>query len=201
MRVRLLSRNFSSRRGVRPRLIILHTTEGHNRAGTSDLDALFNWFNNPAAKVSSHRGIDAEGNEYQYVRDADKAWTSGNYNPQSLNIEQVGFASTSKSSWIKNYHRGLRKTAATIVDWSFKYGIPLRYSTYRGICQHKHISGPGGHTDCGPGYPQTYVIYWARLMKWRRKGRPASGRAAAAYYKARIIAAQRRYAGKVLGTY
>ncbi len=135
-----------------------------------------------------------------YVLDHEKAWTSASYNSISLNVEQVGFASTSKKEWIKGYHRGLRKVAETLADWSIKYNIPLEHSTTHGVCQHRHISGPGGHTDCGPGYPETYVTYWARLIRWRKLGRRSAGRRKAVWLKARILAQQVRYAGRVLGT-
>lgn len=200
MRERLV-RNRSGRGGVRPRLIILHTTEGHNRPGRSDLDGLAGWFDNPAADASSHRGIDAEGHEYLMVPDAEKAWTSGSpWNDFSLNIEQIGFASEHKKYWIKDYHRGLLKTAETIADWSIKYGIPLKHSTRSGVCQHRHVSGPGGHSDCGPGYPEAYVIYLARLSRWKKQGRPRKGRLRARFYRSRILAQQQKYAGKKLGT-
>ena len=192
--------NQSSRNGVTPRLIILHTTEGTNQPGIQDLNSLVNWFNNPAAQASSHVGIDAEGNCVRMVEDERKAWTSGNFNPQSLNIEQVGFAKTSKRSWIVDYHPGLKRVAQQIAEWSRKYKIPLRHSIERGVCQHVHVSGPGGHTDCGPGYPDTYVTRWARLIRWRMAGRPDSGRDQAASDREFVERVQREYAGRVLGT-
>jgi N-acetyl-anhydromuramyl-L-alanine amidase AmpD len=193
-------RNRSSRHGVTPRVIILHTTEGTNKPGLQDLNSLVSWFDNPAAQASSHVGIDAEGNLVRMVPDNEKAWTSGNFNPQSLNIEQVGFARTSKKSWIVDYHEGLHTVAWQLADWSIKYSIPLRHSIERGVCQHVHVSGPGGHTDCGPGYPEQYVVAWARLLRWRKKGRPDSGREKAQAARQFVERVQREYAGRVLGT-
>ena len=40
-------RNQSSRNGRKPKIIVLHTTEGHNRPGLSDLDSLVSMFDNP----------------------------------------------------------------------------------------------------------------------------------------------------------
>lgn len=197
-----LVRNRSSRHGTRPSLIVLHTTEGHNRAGTSDLIGLANWFDNPAAQSSSHVGIDAEGNKVRMVPDGEKAWTQANFNPQALSIEQVGFASKSKRFWITRYHRGLRAVAEQVADWSIKYNIPLKHSTSRGVCQHSDLGAAGGgHHDCGPGYPFKYVLYWARLIAWRKKGRKGGWRQAnARRYKNAVLRQQRRYAGKHLGT-
>lgn len=199
-RLKQIVRNRSSRQGVVPRLIVLHTTQGHNRPGTSDLSSLASWFDNPDSQASSHKGVDSEGNRITMVEDHDKSWTQANANPYSLSIEQVGFAKFTKGFWIKRYHRGLKATAEIIADWSITHKIPIRHSTSRGVCQHVDISGPGGHTDCGTGYPETYVIYWARLIAWRKRGRPAKGRSRAAWYKARVLAVQVRYAGKRLGT-
>lgn len=181
-------------------LIILHTTEGANQPGIQDLNSLVNWFDNPASQASSHVGIDAEGNCVRMVTDDRKAWTAGNYNSLSLNIEQVGFASTAKGNWVKGYHQGLHRVARQIAEWSRKHKIPLRHSIEHGVCQHVHVSGPGGHTDCGPGYPETYVTRWARLIRWRLAGRPARSKAQAESDRLFVERVQREYAGRVLGT-
>lgn len=183
--------NRSSREGEAIRVVILHTTEGHNRPGVSDLQGLANFFDNPAVEASSHLGIDAEGNSIRMVDDRQKAWTAGNANAYSLNIEQVGFAAESKRDWVRNHHRGLYRVAVVLARWHRRWDIPLRHSTRRGVCQHKHVSGPGGHTDCGPGYPEAYVILWARLIAYRLAGKNKSLRAR--YYKRRVSAIQKRY--------
>jgi hypothetical protein len=40
-------RNQSSRNGIKPKLIVLHSTESKNVPGLSDLQAIGNWFDNP----------------------------------------------------------------------------------------------------------------------------------------------------------
>ena len=55
-------RNQSSRNGVAPRIIVLHSTESDNRDGLADLRAVAGWFDNPKAQASSHVIVDAEGN-------------------------------------------------------------------------------------------------------------------------------------------
>lgn len=155
-------RNQSSRNGLKPRIICLHTTEGHDRPGVVDLHGLASWFDNPASQASSHVGNDKEGNDSRMVADDRKAWTAGHVNGYALQIEQVGFARFSRDEWLNNRHKQLENTAAWIAYWSKKYGIPIRHSTSHGVCQHSDVSGPGGHSDCGPGYPFDYVLKLAR---------------------------------------
>jgi hypothetical protein len=50
-----LVRNRSSRNGSRPRLMVLHTTEGDNHPGIRDLEGLAGWFDNPDAQASRLR--------------------------------------------------------------------------------------------------------------------------------------------------
>ena len=57
--VRHNTKSQSSRNGAKPSLIVLHTTEMHNRPGVEDLMALASWFDNPRAQASSHIGNDA----------------------------------------------------------------------------------------------------------------------------------------------
>lgn len=85
--------NQSSRRGLKPRIIVLHTTEGHNRPGLTDLSGLVRFFDNPASQASSHVANDAEGNDARMVPDESKAWTQAAFNAVALSIEQIGFAS------------------------------------------------------------------------------------------------------------
>lgn len=150
-----LVRNYSSRQGVTPRLIVLHCTEGGTLQSVGDM------FDDPDSQASSHRGNDAAGNRVLWVRDENKAWTQASYNPQSLSIEQCGFAS--QKVWPDPQ---LIATAADIAEWSKKYSIPIRHSTSNGVCQHKDLGAAGGgHDDCGPNYPFDKVLELARSMK------------------------------------
>jgi hypothetical protein len=152
--------NQSSRNGVKPRLIVLHTTEGHNREGLDDLRGLVSFFNNSANQVSSHIANDAEGNDARMVPDERKAFTQAAFNSLSLSIEQIGFASQKQFPEAQ-----LRNTAQWIAHWSKRHGIPIQRSTTHGICQHKELGlKGGGHTDCGPNYPIDEVLAMARKM-------------------------------------
>jgi N-acetyl-anhydromuramyl-L-alanine amidase AmpD len=157
-----LVRNRSSRRGARPRIVVIHTTESHERPGRSDVDAIHSWFDNERSQASSHVIVDAEGHSTTCVPDFDKAWTQASFNPQALSIELIGWASTSRFQWFKK-DRQLRKAAKFTAYWCREYGIPVKRSTSHGICGHVHLgAGGGGHHDPGPNFP------WDRFMRYVR---------------------------------
>jgi N-acetylmuramoyl-L-alanine amidase len=153
-------RNQSSRRGLKPRIIVLHTTEGHNRPGLVDLHGLVSFFDNPNNQVSSHIANDAEGNDARMVPDEAKAWTQAAFNSISLSIEQIGQAA--QTHWPDSQ---LQNTAKWIAHWSHKWGIPITASTKHGVCQHRELGAAGGgHHDCGDNYPFGRVLAMARQM-------------------------------------
>lgn len=164
VQVRRIVRNRSSRGGVHPRIIVIHSAESRNVPGDADLRSLGGWFDNPASKVSSHLGIDDEGKTARYVPDADKAWTQAYYNPQALSIELIGRASQSAGAWTDAQ---VEKTARWLAFWSKKFGIPLRHSTYRGVCKHSDLGAAGGgHHDPGT-FPFKRCLKRARKLKRR----------------------------------
>lgn len=167
-------RNQSDRQpGSKIKLIVLHTTEGHNRPGLEDLKNLAGWFNNPAAQASSHVGNDAEGNDARFVADSKKAWTCAAYNSASLNIEQIGFSATAQATWLAQNQKQLRNTAEWIAWWSKEHNIPIRKGrVFRGkvllsgVVQHSDLGTEGGnHGDCGEGYPFKYVMKLAKQIR------------------------------------
>jgi N-acetylmuramoyl-L-alanine amidase-like protein len=175
VRVRRLVGNKSSRKGTRPMLIVVHSTEGVNVTGLADLRGLGGWFDNPESQVSSHVATDAEGNSARYVRDEDKAWHCLNYNRVSLGIEQVGKAK--QTSWSEAEQR---ETARWIAYWSLKFGIPIHRGkvdggrvTRSGVIRHSELGQlGGGHSDPGSHFPLSDVLDFARhyreLMLSRR---------------------------------
>jgi N-acetyl-anhydromuramyl-L-alanine amidase AmpD len=148
--------NQSSRGGVSPDTIVLHSTEGSGFPG--------GWFNNPAAQASSHVAVGRKGNSERYVADASKAWTQGNWNPRSLSIEIVGFADGPQSQWTKAQ---VREVARWVAHWSIQYNIPITRRAGNGVCTHKDISGPGGHHDPGT-FPVARCLEIARVIKAKR---------------------------------
>lgn len=159
----LLDRHYSSREGGRVHLLVLHTTEGD---GT--LSGLRSVFENEEA--SSHYGIAPNGDIAQFVEDRFKAWTQCNFNPVCLSAEQIGFAEFSRSHWFRERHDQLEASAAWLVYGHIHHGVPLRRGEVSGggivrdgVVQHSDLGLIGcGHTDCGPGYPEGYVLLLAR---------------------------------------
>jgi hypothetical protein len=164
-------RNQSSRGGARPRLIVIHTTESVNRRGVTDIRGIVAWFNSSRSQASSHVVNDGEGRDARLVPDSRKAWTQGAFNAVALSIEQVGRASTSRSTWLRSYRRQLDNTALWIAYWSRTHGIPVRRGATRGcgvvrsgVVSHNQLGCGNTHTDPGPGYPWDYVLRRAREL-------------------------------------
>jgi N-acetyl-anhydromuramyl-L-alanine amidase AmpD len=124
--------------------------------------------------ASAHLGIDQEGNAVRMVPDEEKAWTSGDWNPRSLNIELIGFAKWKNPFWRREYRPGLRRAAQACARWSIKYDIPLRKRAGDGVCGHVHVSGPGGHWDPGPGFPWKTFLLWCKLERLRIRRKEGS---------------------------
>lgn len=171
-RVTLNVRNQSARSGS-IKLIVVHSTESHERPGNADLEAIGSWFNNSKSQASSHVCVDKEGRSAKYVNDAKKAWHCAGYNSVSLGIEQIGFSADSESKWTD---KQLDKVARYIAYWSDRYDIPIRKGKVRkgvvkrsGIVRHSDLGVEGGnHGDPGRGYPLRKVLRLAR--RYRKEG-------------------------------
>lgn len=159
-----------SERTAAIRLLVLHSTESHNRPGDSDLRAIADYFATPSAQASSHVITDANGNSARCVPDSRKAWTQVAFNSYALAIEQIGFAAQGKWSV-----RELRETARWLARWSHEYGVPLQRGkvsgttiVHPGVVTHSQLGAAGGgHSDPGAGYPVDRVIRMAR--RYRRR--------------------------------
>jgi N-acetyl-anhydromuramyl-L-alanine amidase AmpD len=160
--------NQSSRDGVKPRLIVVHSTEGRNIKGIGDLVGLGSWFDNPTADASSHVGVDAEGQSARYVDDERKAWTCAGFNPISLNIEMIGFAS--QGSWTD---AELKEAARWCAKWSIKFDIPAQIGDVAGsrvvkagIVRHSDLGVfGGGHHDPGAGFRMLELVNTTKEIK------------------------------------
>lgn len=170
-------RNQSSREGGRPKLIVLHTTEGGDSPeGDNDLKGLAGWFDNTAAQASSHTANNSVGHDARFVEDDMKAWAVCYLNPVTLSIEQIAFAAFTREQWFARDAQ-LANTAAWIAHWSEAHGIPIRRGSISGIavaksgvCQHRDLGELGcGHSDCGDGYPMRYVLLLARYLIEERR--------------------------------
>ena len=137
----------SSRESAFPiNYVVIHTTQG-SYSGT------INWFQNPAANVSSHYVIrSSDGQITQMVREKDIAFHAGNwtYNTQSIGIEHEGFVDN--PSWYTDAM--YRASAALTRNVCLKYGIPMTRSRIIG-----HFEVPGAtHTDPGPNWNWTFYM-------------------------------------------
>lgn len=158
----------SSRGGARPTLIVVHATAGHNRPGVTDLAALGEWFQNPAAQASSHVGIDNEGHSARFVADRLKAWTVCAYNRMTLNIEQIMPGDGTEIT-----DDLYRECARWIAWWSKGHDIPIRKGAVRsgyvarsGVLRHSELGTIGcNHDDPGPGYDLHHVLALARFYR------------------------------------
>lgn len=187
-----LVRNRRPRYGLKPRLVVLHSTEGHNYAGVKDLEAVYSLFNG-YRRVSSHWCVDKDGNAWRMVPDREVAYHAGIVNGWSIGIEQVGFAAQTKRQWVTQHSKGLYRVAGLLATAHEVHGIPLKHSRWRGVCQHVDVSGFGGHWDCGKGYPEEYVLLWANLIHERRKPAKARSERKVRRLTHRVAEVQRAY--------
>jgi N-acetyl-anhydromuramyl-L-alanine amidase AmpD len=137
------SPNQSSRRGVRPSLIVWHETAGSYAGACS-------WLCNPDADASAHLVVREDGREAtQLVPIAEKAWTQASFNPQGIGIEHANITAKGYAT-----ERQL-KVSARIFGWlCLNYKIPPKWSrtgSSPGVCRHLDLgTAGGGHTSCGP---------------------------------------------------
>jgi len=165
-------RNYSSRNGGRPALLVAHFTVSPNRPGWSDVDAVVGLFNNPRAQASSNYVVDNEGHCKYIVPETQKAWTQAFFNPWSISIEQINTGHEPTYAGV----RGLRKIGLIFSDAGKRWGIPLRAGRVgncrvlrSGIVQHKQLGGcGGGHVDIAP-YPVSRIVTAARHARCKSR--------------------------------
>lgn len=153
-------------------LIVIHSTEGQNLPGVTDLENLGSWFDNPVAQASCHVGVDAQGYSGQYVLDGRKAWQCASFNSNAIGIELVG--KMSQSWWPDKQYR---KAARYVAYWSKKYGMPIRRAQINkwsgaiiksGVIRHSDLGVRGGnHGDPGKGFKMGRLLWLARWYRVR----------------------------------
>lgn len=156
-----LVQNYSSRRGVRPRIFVLHYTVSANRTGWDDVNAIVGLFDRAAFAASSNYVIDGEGHCAYIVRESDKAWTQAALNPVSISVEVIN-TGRQRAYLAKP---GLAKLAMVVSDALKRWEIPVQLGavsggvvTRAGIVDHGMLGvAGGGHHDIAP-YPVGQVI-------------------------------------------
>lgn len=162
----------SSREGSRIHGLVLHTTEGGDAPHgdpPADLVTLGSIFDGEEA--SAHLGVNVDGKFGRYVEDSQKAWAVCEFNSVTLSLEQIGFAHFTRDEWFKRPAQ-LHGAAEFLAYGHTHYGVPLEKGecsgsaiTKAGVFQHKDFGIMGsGHVDCGPGYPEGYVIELAQFF-------------------------------------
>jgi hypothetical protein len=160
--------NRSSRRGVRPRILVPHSTISRNVPGWGDVFAIDNLFDSPSFAASSNYVIDDEGHCSYIVPESEKAWTQAAANPFAISVEMIAMDNPSIDG---DYGRsaGLAKIGLVFHDAAQRWGIPLQRGLVSnctvvrpGIVQHKDLGAcGGGHVDITP-YSVDRVIAAAR---------------------------------------
>lgn len=146
--------SYSSRRGVAPRLIVLHYTVSPNRVGWSDVESVVAFFARAATQASSNYVIDGEGHCAYIVRESDKAWAQAAANSFSISFEVINTGS--EPLYIAR--PGLAKLASVVVAAAKRWHIPLQVGavsgcvpTRAGIVTHQMLGlCGGGHHDIAP---------------------------------------------------
>src|ERR1041385_8837146 len=130
------SGNFRAVSGTRTiNRVVIHITDG-----SPNINGTIGWFQNPAARVSSHYVVGQDGEVVQMVRNNDVAWHASSANGDSIGIEHV--ANT----------RGLMPTdaeycaSAALTRWLCDtYGIPIDRTHILG---HSEADPRTTHTAC-----------------------------------------------------
>lgn len=160
-----LSPNRSSRRGVKPQLSVIHTTE----SGPGSLWGVVNYFKNDGIDVSStyvvgdiDRG-DGWVDVVLCVPESEKPWTQKSANPYAVSYELIGRASRTGADWMRHKAQ-LRTVAALVAEDCLQYGYPpLR--RFPGVLGHRDLSAagfPNDHTDPGPDFPWNTFLFMVR---------------------------------------
>lgn len=169
-----LVQNFSTRRGVRPRVFVLHYTASRNIAGWGDVDAIVALFDRRAFAASSNYVVDAEGHCAYIVRESDKAWTQAAFNPLAISVEVIGMGTE------KRYlpADGLAKLGRVVSDATCRWEIPIQQGAIAGgtvakpgIVDHRALGlAGGGHYDIAPYNPNEVIAAAKAARKAHRCG-------------------------------
>lgn len=157
------------RRGVQPRLIVIHCTV--SREMGTGAEAVANYFAAGTRRASAHRTCDNNSTVIS-VKDEDTAFAAAGANQDGLHLELVGMPDQSTVEWLDPYSQAeLFQAGLTVREWARDYGIPLRWLTVaevadkntKGLCTHHDVSRAfpsvsTGHWDPGPNFPKDEAL-------------------------------------------
>ncbi|WP_242113298.1 N-acetylmuramoyl-L-alanine amidase, partial [Luteimonas aquatica] len=124
--------------------IVIHIT-----AGGESINGTIGWFQNPAARVSSHYIVGRDGEVVQMVRDADTAWHASASNSRSIGIEHNGNKPSRRNRRDLPPTEPQYRASARLVAWLCRqHGIP---ADREHILGHIEVSPRDNH-DCPTSY-------------------------------------------------
>jgi hypothetical protein len=162
-------KSWTAGRPADPRVIVIHTTEGHEHAESAEDGAAY--CQRRTDGTSAHYFVDPDSIVH-CVRTRDQAHTARrNGNKIGIQYELCGRAGQSDAQWDDaNSSAIIRRAAVQVARDAKKYGIPVVKLTpaqvragARGFCGHVDITyaypeDNGDHTDPGPRFP------WAEFL-------------------------------------
>lgn len=131
-----------------------HYTGSRNVPGWADMNSLAAYSSSRSAGVSWHFLIDREGHCYYQVPVSKKAWTIGNLNSETINVEMIGNGSEGNYGGTAGFNklRAIVRRAGNIYGFPVKLGrVSNCHITNKGIITHwMGGSCAGGHVDIKP---------------------------------------------------
>jgi len=171
----LQAKEYGSRRGMTPGIIVLHTAEnGNDPTGARGVAEYFTTITRPA---SSHYVVDK--NEIIHcVQESDAAWGAPGANEDGLHIEHAGTAAWTAADWARDdVLQMLDLSAQLTASLCASYGIDAVWLSpaditagKAGITGHVDVTKAfpllhGTHTDPGPAFPiAKYISMVSALM-------------------------------------
>lgn len=150
-------------------VIVLHTTESHDRPGVDDIKGILKYLESVGLGVQFV--VDGDGNVGQGAKVRHIVYHARGANTHGIGIEQIGTAAWKTKRWLwdptptgRKQRKQLARVAHLLAWLSQREGIPLVHSTVHGVARHSDFPA-GGHSDPGAGYPLGYVLKRARKMK------------------------------------
>lgn len=143
--------------------IVLHSTESHDRPGTTDVRGVNEYLRSKGYGV--HYVIDGEGNVLRGAYHKDLVYHARGANATHIGIEMVGFARWTVKDWLWDdgvKRKQLQRVAETVAYICDQEGIAIRLAKSNGVSLHSQWP-EGGHTDPGKGFPWRYVLKQAKV--------------------------------------
>ena len=146
--------------------IVLHSTEGHDRPGVSDIRGVNSYLRGKGYGI--HIVVDGEGNQLKGANWSALVYHCKGANSTHVGIEMIGFARWTTKDWIwgpnKTKRKQLEAVAECLAYLCDHLDIPIKLDKHHGICTHA-MWPEGGHWDPGKGFPLKYVMKRAKAIR------------------------------------